>query len=179
MRFIIGFLVTIGLIILAFILIFRGSSAPAAKTLDVTQYTNTNVVMQFTINGPINAEQNHRQTRITVGQNQVTMTTMQGYQNTVIQSKSYANNTTAYDYFLHAIQLQGYTKGSSVASLKDDRGQCPLGSVYIYEVIDGAQDVQRYWHSTCNTGNFRGSFNVINTLFMAQVPDYATLAVNQ
>jgi hypothetical protein len=179
MKFIIGFLVTIGLIILAFILIFRGNGGgPAVTTPDITRYSNTNVVMQLTIDGPVNADQTHRMTRITVGQSQVTITTLQGYQNTVIKSKSYDNNSTAYTVFLHALQIQGYSKGSNLASLKDERGVCPLGSRYIYEVIDGAQDTQRYWHSTCGTGSFKGNVPTINTLFTTQVPDYNDITAN-
>jgi hypothetical protein len=179
MKFIIGFLVTIGLIILAFILIFRSSGGkPTVTATDITRYASTNVVMQFTIDGPVNADQTHRMTRITVGQNQVVMTTLQGYQNTVVQSKTYQNNTPAYTNFLHALQIQGFSKGSNVASLKDERGVCPLGSRFIYEVLDGAQDTERYWHSTCGTGNFKGAYSTINALFIAQVPDYSSLAVN-
>lgn len=178
MRFIIGFLVTVGLIILAFILIFRSAGTPAVTTPNITKYANTNVVMQFTIDGPINSELKHRMTRITVGQNQVTMTTLQGYQNTVITSKSYDNNITAYTDFLHALQVNGFSKGSKTSSLQDDRGQCAAGNRYIYEIIDGAQDVQRYWHSSCGTGNFNGTWASINNLFVQQVPDYDTLSVN-
>lgn len=178
MRFIIGFLVTIGLIILAFILIFRSSGTPAVTTPDINKYASTSVVMQFTIDGPVNADQDHRETRITVGQSQTTMTTLSGYQGTVIQSKSYDNNITAYTDFLHALQLNGFSKGSKTSSIQDDRGQCPLGTRYIYEIIDGAQNVQRFWHSTCGTGNFRGTTSVINALFIRQAPDYERLAVN-
>jgi heme/copper-type cytochrome/quinol oxidase subunit 4 len=178
MKFIIGFLVTIGLIILAFILIFRGNGAPAVTTPDIIRYANTNVVMQLTIDGPINSQQAHRMTRITVGQSQVTMTTVQGYQNTVIQSKSYDNNTTAYTDFLHALQIAGYSKGTKTTSLADERGVCPFGNRFIYEIINGAQDSQRYWHSDCGSGNFKGSWSTVNSLFIRQVPDYTTLAVN-
>jgi hypothetical protein len=178
MKYIIGILVTLGLIILAFILIFRGSGAPAAKVPDVTHYANTNVVMQLTIDGPINAELDHRITRITVGQNQVNITTFQGYQNTVITNKSFVNNTTAYTDFLHALQLSGFTKGSNVTSLQDERGQCPTGNRFIYEVINGSQDTERYWRSSCGTGNFRGTWAIVNALFTKQVPNYSDITVS-
>jgi hypothetical protein len=176
MRYIIGFLITIGLIILAFILILRGGNdGNTKKSPAVTQYTNTSTVMQLTIEGPVNANQIHNEVRITVGKSQTNYAQLIGYENTVVNSKSYDNNATAYADFLNALARVGYTKGNTSSSASNELGACPAGTRYIYEILNGAQSVERFWYSSCNQGTYGGNAVLTNSLFKAQVPDYDNL----
>lgn len=175
MRYFLGFLGVVALVILVFVLIVRSfshhESAPKNQTV-LSDYTNTSTVMRFTIEGPVTAEQTHNEVRITVGRDANTIEVIQGYENHVVNAKTYPNNAEAYGTFLHALQLLNYTKGDSNPKLADERGYCPNGSKYVYEIISGASDVQRFWIGTCGVGTFRGASPTIRGLFTRQIPDY-------
>ncbi|HUS25801.1 MAG TPA: hypothetical protein VMY99_00440 [Nevskiaceae bacterium] len=178
MRYFLGFLAAIGLIVLVFILILRGFSGNSnspKRVAPLSDYATTNTVVQLTIDGPVVAEDLHRGVRITVGGSENRLEIYQGYQNNVIQSKTYANNEQAYGVFLRALQLASFNKGNAEGPA-DERGVCATGSRYIYEIIDGNTDVQRYWSTSCGgQGNFQGSPAPIRNLFSKQIPDYGPI----
>ncbi len=179
MKYIVGFLITIGLIILVIVLIVRGSgpSGPPKTPIDLTKYSKTDTTMQLTIDGAINAEQTHRAVRITVGKAQASAAVIQGYQGTIGSQKAYSNNPAAYVNFLRALQIAGFTKGSNDAAVRDERGFCPNGSRFILEIVSGDQNLQHYWTTSCGgQGNFKGNINTVRSLFQNQIPDYGTLA---
>ncbi|HEX8227283.1 MAG TPA: hypothetical protein VF572_05440 [Candidatus Saccharimonadales bacterium] len=177
MKFIIGFLITIGLLIFVFVLIFRGGGDEAAPTQkQLVDYANTNVVVQMTTRGPVQADQSHKESRITVGSTETVLETFAGYQGNLMTTRSYPNNPEAYADFLRALQLNGYTNGVTDKSLADERGFCATGKRYVMSVKDGGRDIQRFWSTSCNgTATFKGKTTVIRSLFIAQVPDYNTL----
>lgn len=114
--------------------------------------------------------------RISVGADQSTIEIYQGYQNNVIQRKTYSNNSTSYAQFLRALQLVGYTRGSSDPNKKDERGFCPDGERYVFEIVADGSDTQRYWSTSCGgQGNFGGSASRVRLLFRQQIPDYDEL----
>src|SRR5689334_301297 len=139
MRYILGFLVAIALIIGVFVLIARGfgGKQPQVQT-QLIDYAKTETVMRMTIEGPVNADQKHRSVTVTVGRSDNTLELKQGYEGTVLQSKTYASNEDAYATFLRALDLQGYTKGDPQTAREDSRGFCPTGKVYIFEIITGS-----------------------------------------
>ncbi len=177
MRFIIGFLIAIGLLIFAFILIFRGgdSSKTQIQGTQMLDYTNTSVVVQLTTEGPVSADKTHKEVRITVGNNESTIETFQGYQGTLLSTRSYANNPAAYADFLRALDIVGYTKGNSDKNVADERGYCPDGRRYVMNIKDGDKDIQRFWSSSCGTGTFKGKTASVLALFDRQIPDYETI----
>jgi hypothetical protein len=183
MKFLIGFLVTIGLLIVVFVLIFRGAAnnnetTPQTKLVD---YANTSTVMQFTQKGPVQADQTFGEIRITVSDQEVAIETFQGYGGTLVTAKTYNNNTAAYADFLAALDRAGYTHGNTDKALADDRGACATGSRFIMGIKNGDEDVQRFWSSSCGKGanpSFEGSTQIIVRLFHAQVPDYIKLTAN-
>ena len=178
MRYFLGFLGVVALVILVFVLIVRGfsgggSKAPKTQT-DLSDYTNTTTLMRFTTEGPVTADPNYNELRITIGRDANTIEIAKGYQGQVIKAKTYPNNSEAYGNFLRALQLLGYTKGVEDPSLADERGFCPTGNRYVYEIISGSADVQRYWIGTCGVGTFKGNSQIIRSLFRKQIPDYNT-----
>lgn len=176
MRYFVGFLLLIGLVILGYTLFFRGSPSSKVKSIYLPDYANTATVMRYTVDGPINADQNHRQVRITVGQDQSSIDILQGYQGTVIDSKQYPNNEPAYNSFLHALVLENYTavKKSTI----DSTSVCPLGNRYHLEIITDGQDVQNLWTATCTSGTYGGLFSNTSILFKAQIPDYNSMTAS-
>jgi hypothetical protein len=183
MRYIIGFLVTIGLIIVALILMFHGGSnsgqTPQTTAPALSQYANTDTQVRLTIDGPINSPTDHRQVRITVGQAQAEADVLQGYQGQVLKQQTTGNDSTSYAAFLHSLQLAGFAKGSTNAKLRDERGYCPQGNRFIYEIIrSDHKDQERYWYTSCGQGSFQGAAQLTNDLFRAQVSNYETLVGN-
>lgn len=181
MRYFLGFLVTMGLIILLIILLFSGGGKPkvptTSKTLD--SYAATNAEVRMTIDGPINSEQQHQQLRITVGQSNVTFEQLQGYDGTVVNMQHYANSENAYAVFLLALNHMGFTQGSTDPKLQDERGYCATGDRYIFELKQNNKDLERFWATNCGKPNtYLGSLNPTIELFKAQVPNYNDLTEN-
>jgi hypothetical protein len=180
MRYIVGLLLGIGLIVLTIILIFKafsgGSDAPKTPQIDLNSYANTQAVMRYTIDGQVNSNQKHERVRITVSSDRVLFEEIQGYQGQLKQSKTYPNNPDAYATFLHALTLVNYAKGNPEIT-KDERGYCPTGRRYIYEGLSGGDSIFRWWSDSCTTkdGNFLGVPSTVQVLFTNQVPDYNTL----
>lgn len=182
MRYIMGLLLGIGLIVLTFILIFKafsGSDTPKTQQIDLNSYATTNAVMRLTMEGPIVADSKFSRVRITVGSDQVLYEQLQGYEGNVVNSKTYPSNPEAYANFLHALTLQNFTKGDATKP-KDSRGYCPQGRRYTYEALSGGDNIFRWWNDSCtvNDGSFLGSGQVVRQLFVSQVPDYYTLTRN-
>ncbi|HEX8182982.1 MAG TPA: hypothetical protein VF575_05280 [Candidatus Saccharimonadales bacterium] len=184
MKFIIGFLISIGLLIFVFVLIFRGGGDSADQTTKqgtkLIDYANSSsAVMQFTQEGPVTADLTHNRVRITVGRDQTTIETFKGYEGPAVNSKSYANNSTAYADFLQALQLAGYTEGNSDKEFADERGRCATGQRYIMGIQDGSSEIQRFWATSCGgAATFKGKSAIVRSLFIRQVPDYNTVAGN-
>jgi len=131
------------------------------------------------IDGPITAEQTHREVKIDISQNQAILTVYQGYEQTVLRSQSYANNQSAFAVFLHALNVNGFTKGNPDPSMRDERGYCAAGDRYIFSLTNDGKDIQRYWTTSCNTGGtYNGNRPETIDLFQKQIPDYSKLTTN-
>ncbi len=178
MKYFLGFLAVVGLIVLVFVLVLGGlgggkKGAPNKPSeVILSDYTNTATIMRLTVDGPVNADQLHKAVRITVGRDQNVIELITGYQGTVAKKQSYNTNTQAYETFLRSLQKLNFTKGDSTPALADERGFCPSGERYIYEIMSGVDTVERYWGSTCGQGTFKGIGPSVRALFRAQIPDY-------
>ncbi|MGH7195876.1 MAG: hypothetical protein ACREGA_03810 [Candidatus Saccharimonadales bacterium] len=177
MRYIAGFLIAIGLIVLVFVVIFKlftGGGSPAHQAKPLVSYANTGTSVQLIIDGPVVANQNHREIKINVADDQTEISVLKGYQNTLLKTKTYPNNSSAYGVFLRALDFAGFTKGVNNSQLADYRGRCASGTTYIYQIINASGNrTQQYWANTCaGKGTFKGAATSITNLFEAQVPDY-------
>lgn len=179
-RYIVGFLLAVGLIVVVIVLIVRGlvsaPQAPSTKGLDLNSFANTSNTVQFTIDTPVAAESTHRDIIITVGGSEASLEVTKGYSGEVVRQQSYPMTSISYAAFLHALTQNGFATGDNTASNRDERGHCALGDRYIYEAIDGnGNSLQHYWYTSCGTGTFKGNVNAIRTLFSRQIPDYYKL----
>jgi hypothetical protein len=175
MRYFLGFLASIGLIILVFVLVLRGFGGDSEKTLQnpLTDYSSTDAIVRMTVDGPIIAEQQHQAYRISVGRSETRIETLQGYEYETIESKTYDNNQQAFFNFLRAIELDGFTKGLAKADsqTQDERGVCATGNRFVFEIMSGTSQVQRYWTTSCgNQGTFKGNAQRVKQLFDRQIP---------
>jgi hypothetical protein len=176
MRYVLGFLLAIGLLILVIFLIVRGFSGDeAGPQAELIDYAQTDTVMRMTVEGPVNAEQEHRSATVTIGRSSNEINVIQGYQGQVLNTRTYASNENAYATFLRALDLQGYNRGDVNPENEDSRGYCPTGRVYIFEIITGSATVQKFWDTTCGDGTFDGNTSVVRELFREQIPDYSDI----
>jgi hypothetical protein len=180
MRYFLAFLIGLGVIILVLIflikLIFGGGGEPATPQTNLVDYSHTNVVMRLTIDGPVVADQDHRQVQIEVGQTQNELRMITGYQGHVVKNQTVDSNDSSYANFLRAIDLQGYTLGNKSEKLEDYRGYCPEGNRYIYEILDGSSIKQQYWSTSCKGAQtFKGQATTLIDLFQKQIPDYSNI----
>jgi hypothetical protein len=182
MRYFIGFIAAIGLIILLIVLLLTGGGdnkqAPKTpKALD--EYGSTSALVRMTIDGPINADSEHKQLRITVGKDDVVYEQVNGYNGDVVNTKVYTNTQDSYTDFLHALGHAGFTRGSDEKALADERGFCPLGRRNIFELIQDNKTLERYWSTSCGSPkSYRGNNSLTIQLFQDQVPDYNKLSQN-
>jgi hypothetical protein len=182
MRYFFGFLVAIGLIIFIIILMFSGGGQPKnvlPKGQALESYATTDAVVRMTIDGPINAAQDHEQVRIIVDSNEVVYQQIKGYNSEVVNARTFDNTEASYYSFLRAIGFAGYQSGDTSQALKDEKGRCPLGTRYIFDMDQAGKSLEHFWVTTCGgaktyLGNLPGTIQ----LFQQQVPDYGTLTAN-
>lgn len=177
MKYILGFFVTVLLlIVLVMLLVFGGDDKKSVPSTSKTlaSYSNSEAETRLTIDGPINAPEMHRATRITVSQTKTTLEQLRGYDGQVIDTKTFDNTQTSYLSFLRALELAGFTKGDTAESLKNDRGYCPLGTRYIFELENNGKKLERFWATTCNGAkSYQGNTGLTVQLFKNQIPNYS------
>ena len=174
-------LVVIGLLILGILLIAGGGkkspSTPVKVPKSLTDYASTDATVSLTIKGAINAQELHREIRVTIGRGLRQVDIIKGYQNQIIKDKSYDNTQAAYDEFLHAINYANFTRPRKT-NLKNESGVCPLGNRYVFALEKGGREISRLWTSTCSgsaRGTFGGNTTLLLTLFEKQIPTYDAL----
>lgn len=183
MRYLVGLLVTIGLLILLIVVIVQHggndkSNVPESKK-SLISYAQTDAVARLTTDGPIVAEQKHQQIEITVGRDDTTIAMKQGYNGNVTNLQTYSNTEASYDAFLHAIDRAGFTRGDTSASLKDEGGYCALSSRYVFEFIQDGKTLERFWATSCGKPKtYLGSLDLTLRLFRNQIPDYDTITTD-
>lgn len=175
MKYVFG-LIAIGVLLIAIILIlFTGGPGPeqGKRRIDLAEYADTPATVIYTVEGRLNAEEEHRSIRISVNRNQRTIEVLGGYSETVIKSQDFFNTQSAYDEFLHGLKRAGYTRFKE-ARYMDEKGVCPLGYRYIYEVEEFSDELLRLWSTSCSKddGDFGGNANLVRRLFQAQIPEY-------
>ena len=184
MRYFIGFLVTIGLIVLILFLLLTGGGkkdqkAPHIFRVDDYAYSDT-AVAEMIVDGALNADPDHNEIKIDVSKTTISVTVYQGYNQTVLNTQSFENNDRAFAVFMHALQHANFDKGNNSKALQDERGYCPAGTRTIYSLSTGEGQLMRYWQSSCGQGTFKGNSSTVSYLFKQQVPsaDFSNLTKN-
>jgi hypothetical protein len=173
MKYFLGFLAVVALIVAVFILVLKGFSSGTPKDkINLADYATSNTVVSILVDGPINADQQHQSYRITIGRDANVIEVMQGYDYHVVRAQTYASNSEAYTNVLKALQTMGFTKGNADPKRADPRGACPTGNRITYRIETGNQDVEKYWATTCGGGTFAGQASNVRALFIRQIPDF-------
>jgi len=179
MRYFFGFLISIGLIIFIIILVFSGGKkAPTlpSNIKPMESYSNTDASVRMIIDGPINASDNHEQIRITVDSDSVTFEQLTGYDKRVVNEKTFHNSEASYYSFLRSLGFAGFENGDTSQSMRDERGRCPLGERYTFELNQADNNLIHFWNTSCKgTKTYLGDTQATIQLFEAQVPNYGDL----
>lgn len=181
MRYLFAVLGVIAIGILAVVLITQNSgnsnttkpgAKPTVKLVDYIDKDNSRVV--WTLQGKVVGEDQRRAIRITISSDERRIEILDGYEQTVERSKTYENTQAAYDTFLRALNLAGFTLERKVSNT-DERGVCPLGNNTIYDLQEGDNQPVHLWSSSCSSalGTAAGGTGLIQRLFQAQIPDYS------
>jgi|SRR5581483_6119775 len=179
MRYLIGLVVVVGLIIALIILLLPGSKPKTLSPHDLVGYASTGATARLTIDGPVTNEQTHQAVRISVTNTSVTYQQLNGYNEQVSNQQTFPSSVAAYDVFLHSLAHGGFTLGNRDPKLSDERGFCPLGDRYIFEFMDeNGNSLERFWATSCNgtPKTFNGNLPLNRALFQAQVPGYSDLS---
>ncbi len=179
MKYFIGYMITIGLLILLILFLIRGGNNPGAPhtTKSLASYATTDAEVSFLNEGPIVAASEHRQILITVSRDTVTYQEIAGYNGHVIVTRNFSNSQNAYSQFLSALGHAGFTKIDNAEALQNEKGLCPTGHRYIFELNQGTKQLERGWSTNCGGArSYLGNTDLTITLFQAQVPDYSTLS---
>ena len=117
MKYLFGFLVTVGLIVLLIILLATGGSSkttlPNTSKLLTTYSNDPTALVRLTVDSPITAPQNHHAARITVSRDNTTFEQLVGYNGQITSTQSYPNTQTSYVTFLRAIEDRKSTRLNS------------------------------------------------------------------
>lgn len=172
---------TVGLVVLLavlFSIIFGGHKAPKPATLTDTDFDNATLV--YTIEGPVNARENHDSIKISISANGREFDMLNTYEYKVVNKKNYDNTPAAFDALRQALKTYGFMSQNKNSTDTSIYAVCPEGFRYVYQIIDGSgQEVYRTWSTSCGNTKvttFAGSPAVVRQLFVDQIPDYNTLS---
>lgn len=176
LRYLVGLgLVIVLLFVIIFMIVRGGGDDKVPETRrELTSYVeDTTFTVSETIVGPITSADQHSEIQIQVTNQAATIEVSKGYDGNVVKSNTYPITTNGFAEFLNALDKVGFTKGNTADNLKDDKGYCPTGVRYIFEVRDGSDTIQRFWATSCRGAkSYRGDLPLTLQLFKAQIPDY-------
>jgi hypothetical protein len=159
-------------------LIGRGNRRNAVQNqpqvVHVADYVNDDAsLVSWTMQGRIVGKELRRAVQITVTPSERRVELFEGYNQKVTKSLTLPNDTAAYTHFLLALENLNFGRERKVKQ-PDERGVCPLGTRYIYEVRSGSEQKSRLWSDSCASadGTFAGVAITIKQLFKNQIPEY-------
>lgn len=182
-RIIIGIGSLLLILFTVILIFFRGGQPPTAPKTEelkpLPDYATTNAEVSMTLDGRINAEEEHRAIRVTVSQYLRTLDVLKGYSGNIASSQSFSNSQDAYAVFLRAINEAGFLLRNKDYKVDDERGKCPLGQRYVFELNEAGDSLSRLWSSTCSkVGTLEGSAATLQTLFKRQITNYNQLTAD-
>lgn len=182
MKYILGVVVVvIALIVAIFAIATRPSETPGTgqdgdKVVTLKEEAGGDATLVYTIEGKIVGEEQHRSVRISVNRNIRTLEVLEGYTEKVIRSESLSNNSDAYDAFVAALDVAGFSRERD-SKFEDRHGLCPFGRRYTYELRKNGEEPVDTWSTSCSTkdGTFGGAQPTVQQLFQNQIPNYSQL----
>ncbi|MEK7602779.1 MAG: hypothetical protein AAB459_00860 [Patescibacteria group bacterium] len=185
MRYVLAILGVILLTVLTVVIIISRPGNESKKQNQNTpktlvEYANSEARTIFTTQGRVVGKEDRKSIRVTVDRNERVFEVLTGYDGVVEHSEQFGNSTSAFETFLAALDQAGFTKQRSQPTTLDERGACPLGKHFIFELSQGENDISRHWATTCGSriGTSSAKISLVRSLFEAQIPNYSELASN-
>lgn len=179
MRYTIGIIVIIVIAVLATVFFVgrgnrseKGIAAPqAVHTADFIEKANSSVA--WTQEGRLVGSDQRRAVRIVVSPTVRRAEIVEGYNGKVLKSMDLPNDKVAFSNFMLALENLNYGQERKVKN-PDDRGACPLGHRFIYEIKEGDTQKLRLWSTSCNSkdGTFNGVATTTRQVFKNQITGY-------
>ena len=181
-RFIVGFLLAIALVIVLFVRIFFSNGGShngiVNQPAPLASYAvNPTAEVSMLIDGPVNAESEHNQIQIVVTNIGTTINIFQGYNDQLVSTHYFALSESGFHVFLRSLEYAKFTSGVNDPQLGQASGYCPLGDRYIFAFSVNGQQQWRHWVDNCNGDpqTFTGNLNLTLQLFENQVPNYGNI----
>lgn len=182
MKYIIGFVVTILIFIVAIVAIANrgddGDGAPPT-TVELSDYIDRDrSEVRYAVSGKIVSEEEHREVHFVISADKREVQIIQGYQNTVLDRRELANNHSAYAAFIESLEKAGFISSRDDPRYDSPAGTCPTGKRYTYELREAGDEVVSLWGTSCSRtdGTFAGRNAAIERLFKDQFPEYERFA---
>jgi hypothetical protein len=150
------------------------SQTTGPGAVKMSNFKNQNAIVSLTTVGQMVGDSERRSIRVSVTPTERRIEILSGYDQNVTSSQSYENINAGYEAFLSAMDVAGFTKSKKPA-IVDQKGVCPTGRQYVYDVASGGGHPVHLWGTSCATaqGTFAGASETIQQVFRAQIPDYA------
>jgi len=172
------------LFVIILIIVLASVNKPAAVKTVVVQkpslikYEDSTSSVSFTTYGGLVADSQRTTISITISAANVNSSVFNGYQETLVNSENFANNQTAYNYFLNNLDSQGFLV--SKKTKLSESSACPNGETYQVTLTDNSKVISSLWDDSCNTGvdgtfygNGQQNITAIQTLFQNQISNYS------
>ncbi|MGB3023905.1 MAG: hypothetical protein WBB39_03840 [Candidatus Saccharimonadales bacterium] len=183
-----GYIVFVTILILVVVgayLLLRGNQAKPqtvdsnlVEKIEVTKLDASRSV-RMTVYGPIVSNEGRESYSITVSQDSRQFEARKGYDATVVGTSSYGNSLEAYTQLVFALSRANFDARRTLKTGEDtdDRGVCPSGKKYVYDILEFDSSVASAWTTSCKNakGTFGGSNTAIKVLFDKQIPDLSTV----
>lgn len=155
---------------------YQSTQPTTTEQVSLAASADTELVARLTTSGEIVGKEDYKSIRISVSRNKRVLEIMSGYNNAVIDTRSFSNDQAAFESFLLAIEIAGFTESKKGAN-EDERGYCSSGTRTVYEALANVDAQQRLWSGSCSVkvGTFAGDVSAVEDLFEAQIPDYLEL----
>lgn len=179
MRYFIGYMLTIGLLILLIVFLVNSGGSKnkhLAQPKLLNSYAYTDAEVRVTIDGPIVAASQHEQLQITVSALETSLQHIVGYDGNVVSTQTFSNTQNSYYAFLSALMQANFTRGVTNSLFPSVTGLCPLGDRYNFVIMQDGQTIQNYWATSCGgVATYKGNVPLTLTLFRNQIPNYGRL----
>lgn len=182
MKFFFGFLAFIAAVVVVVLLIVGlvktintgNTSSLTSSTITLTDDSALDSIVRYTVTSPVVANENYRETRLTVSQNSRTIEVLHGYDKKVEKSSTLPNTKESYKAFLGALAAASFSTKRDNAQ-GNPRTTCVTGNHYYYELSIGSTKKVDTWTTSCSlkNGSFAGDADGVSQLFKDQFPNYS------
>lgn len=177
MKYILGVIAVILVALVAIAMVTRPrqpDTPEGERQVVLSDEARAGTSVSLTTQGKLVGQTERQAIRIKVSQDERRVEILTGYEEAVERAHTFPNTAAAYETFLIALEGLGFSQKRENNVKDDERGACPTGKTYVYELKEFSQQRLRMWDSSCGSksGTLGGRGSTIRKVFEAQIPDY-------